>query len=162
MFSSFSTISVPFGLARLLGKKPVSGISLESVDIHEVETLQEKRARTLKHLIKLNHVNHAILFHNRQFHNHLPHVCEAYFINTKTQLNHKCSSWGPPTYLEQVRIILANATIMNQSRLFLGRILQERYHVMTGETISEIPGRITDQFHQVHEAKKYQLRAGIC
>lgn len=83
MFSSFSSVSVPSVFTGLLGKKSVPSITLESVDIHEVETLQEKRARTLKHLIKLNHVNHAILFHNRQFHNHLPHVCEVWSNMTK-------------------------------------------------------------------------------
>jgi hypothetical protein len=29
----------------------------------------------LKHLLKLNHANHAILYNERKFHNHAPHVC---------------------------------------------------------------------------------------
>ncbi|MCJ1468418.1 hypothetical protein MMC07_007046 [Pseudocyphellaria aurata] len=93
MFSSFSTIAVPNGLARLWGKgqKAVPEITLESVDIHEVETAQEKRARTLKHLIKLNHVNHAVFFHHRQYHNHLPHFLgSAYLLGASSDHLQKC------------------------------------------------------------------------
>src|SRR5947207_1371427 len=34
-------------------------IDIPSVEIHDIETALEKRPRTLKHLIRANHVNHA-------------------------------------------------------------------------------------------------------
>lgn len=49
-------------------------IDLPSVEIHDVETSTERRARTLKHLLKANHVNHSIIYHDLRFHNHAPHV----------------------------------------------------------------------------------------
>jgi hypothetical protein len=55
-------------------------IDLESVKIHDVETAPEKRPRTLKHLLKANHINHSILYHNLQFHNHLPHLLGSAYI----------------------------------------------------------------------------------
>ena len=74
MFSSFSSFSNPFSVPRFLGGNPGTAIDLKSVDVHVVEIRQEKRARTLKHLLKLNHANHAIVYHDLQFHNHMPHV----------------------------------------------------------------------------------------
>ncbi|KAL2037690.1 hypothetical protein N7G274_009635 [Stereocaulon virgatum] len=89
MFSSFSSFSLPFSIPRILGGNPGSIIDIKSVDIHDVETQHEKRARTLKHLLKLNHAKHAILFHNLQFHNHMPHILgSAYLLNgTPEHLN---------------------------------------------------------------------------
>lgn len=71
MLSSFS---IPFGVPRLGFGRSTGAINIPSVQVHDVETAKEKRARTLKHLLKLNHVNHAILFHELHFHNHMPHV----------------------------------------------------------------------------------------
>ncbi|TVY38359.1 Questin oxidase, partial [Lachnellula subtilissima] len=48
-------------------------IDLPPVEIHDVETAAAKRPRTLKHLIKANHVNHSIIYHHLQFHNHMAH-----------------------------------------------------------------------------------------
>lgn len=55
-------------------------IDLPSVEIHDVETAPEKRPRTLKHLIKANHVNHAIIYHNLQYHNHMPHILGSAYL----------------------------------------------------------------------------------
>lgn len=55
-------------------------INLPSVEIHDIETAPEKRPRTLKHLIKANHVNHSILYHNLQFHNHMPHILGSAYL----------------------------------------------------------------------------------
>jgi hypothetical protein len=65
-------------------------IDLPSVEIHDVETVHEKRPRTLKHLLKANHVNHSILYHHLQFHNHLPHILgSAYLLGANHgQLQH--------------------------------------------------------------------------
>ena len=49
-------------------------IQIPSVEIHDIETSPEKPTRSLKHLLRANHVNHSILFHDDQFHNHVPHV----------------------------------------------------------------------------------------
>ena len=74
MFSSFTSFSNPFSVPRFLQAKPSSAIDITSVEIHDVETKPEKRARTLKHLLKLNHANHAVIYHDLHFHNHMPHV----------------------------------------------------------------------------------------
>ncbi|KAF2085698.1 hypothetical protein K490DRAFT_46313 [Saccharata proteae CBS 121410] len=55
-------------------------VTLPSVPIHDVETAAEKRPRTLKHLIRANHANHSIIYHNLQFHNHTPHILGSAYI----------------------------------------------------------------------------------
>lgn len=64
-------------------------ILLPPVETHDIETAAEKRPRTLKHLIKGNHVNHSIIYHNLEFHNHLPHILgSAYLMGANSeQLN---------------------------------------------------------------------------
>ncbi|KAI0011298.1 hypothetical protein F4779DRAFT_626647 [Xylariaceae sp. FL0662B] len=65
-------------------------IDIPPVEVHNVETAAEKRPRTLKHLLRANHVNHSILYHNLQFHNHLPHIlCSAYLLGANDQQLHK-------------------------------------------------------------------------
>ena len=49
-------------------------IILPSVKVHDIETAAEKRSRTLKHLIKANHANYSIIYHDLRYHNHTPHV----------------------------------------------------------------------------------------
>jgi hypothetical protein len=65
-------------------------IDLPPVEVHNVETSPDKRPRTLKHLLKANHVNHSILYHNLQFDNHMPHIlCSAYHMGAEShQLYH--------------------------------------------------------------------------
>lgn len=61
-------------------------IDLPSVEIHDVETAPEKRPRTLKHLLRANHVNHSIIYHNLQYHNHMPHLLgSAYLLGASTE-----------------------------------------------------------------------------
>lgn len=55
-------------------------IDLPSVEIHDVETAPEKRPRTLKHLLKANHVNHSIIYHDLQYHNHMPHLLGSAYL----------------------------------------------------------------------------------
>lgn len=55
-------------------------ITLEPVQVHNVETNPEKRARTLKHLLRANHVNHSILYHSLHYHNHLPHLLSSAYL----------------------------------------------------------------------------------
>ncbi|KAF2109467.1 hypothetical protein BDV96DRAFT_502678 [Lophiotrema nucula] len=55
-------------------------INLPSVEIHDIETAAEKRPRTLKHLLKANHANYSIIYHDLRFHNHTPHILGSAFI----------------------------------------------------------------------------------
>ena len=49
-------------------------MNLRPVREHNIETSSDRRARTLKHLLKANHINHSIIYHDLQYHNHAPHV----------------------------------------------------------------------------------------
>ncbi|SPQ19308.1 b50af57f-911b-48f2-8d63-94ed2d69cf68 [Thermothielavioides terrestris] len=61
-------------------------IDIEPVEVHNVETNPDKRSRTLKHLLRANHVNHSIIYHNLQFDNHMPHIlCSAYHLGAESQ-----------------------------------------------------------------------------
>lgn len=78
MFSSFFSGSLPtFGFGR---SSNVGRIEIPSVTVHDVETSAEKRDRRLKHLLKLNHANHSILWNERRFHNHTPHVLGSAYL----------------------------------------------------------------------------------
>ncbi|KAF2460016.1 hypothetical protein BDY21DRAFT_337173 [Lineolata rhizophorae] len=55
-------------------------IPLPPVETHNVETAAERRPRTLKHLLKANHANHSIIYHNLRFHNHCPHILGSAYI----------------------------------------------------------------------------------
>ncbi len=65
-------------------------IELESVEVYSIEASPEKRPRTLKHLLRANHVNHSILYHDLQFDNHMAHIlCSAYALGAQPhQLYH--------------------------------------------------------------------------
>ena len=66
------------------------GVSLPKAEIHNVEERPEKRARTLKHLLKANHINHSVIYNSLRFHNHTPHILSsAYILGADSdQLNH--------------------------------------------------------------------------
>lgn len=105
MFSSFSSFSNPFGVPRFLGGNPGTAIDLNSVEIHHVETQNEKRARTLKHLLKLNHANHSIVYHDLEFHNHMPHVRVTLLTQLfMAELIQEVRSLDPPTLWEPTRV----------------------------------------------------------
>ncbi|KAJ9605315.1 hypothetical protein H2200_009972 [Cladophialophora chaetospira] len=87
MFSSFTSLSLPrFGFGRGSSSQ---AIDIPSVEVQDIETSTEKRARTLKHLLKLNHANFSILYNRMRFHNHTPHLLgSAYLLgSTSDQLN---------------------------------------------------------------------------
>lgn len=72
-------------IPKFLSPRNPLAIDIPPVKVHEIDSAPEKPARALKHLLKLNHVNHAILFNDRQFHNHMPHVSvelEPYYAPT--------------------------------------------------------------------------------
>ena len=61
--------------------RKTEGIDIPSVDIHDVESSPDERAKTLKHLLRANHANHAILFNHKRFHNHMPHVRLSLYLS---------------------------------------------------------------------------------
>ncbi|KAM7192241.1 cell cycle checkpoint protein RAD17 [Naviculisporaceae sp. PSN 640] len=65
-------------------------IDVPGVVEYSIETEPEKRPRTLKHLLRANHVNHSVIYHNLQYDNHLPHIlCSAYILGAQpAQLHH--------------------------------------------------------------------------
>ena len=75
MFSAFTTFSNPFSIPRFIAVGLGVAVDITTVAVHDVELHHDKRARTLKHLLKLNHVNHSIIYHQLQYYNHMPHVC---------------------------------------------------------------------------------------
>ncbi|KAB5530299.1 cell cycle checkpoint protein RAD17 [Coniochaeta sp. 2T2.1] len=77
-------------LNRVVGSDGQDRIDIPPVETHNVETAPEKLRRTLKHLLKANHVNHSIIYHNLQFDNHMPHIlCSAYLLGANVdQLHH--------------------------------------------------------------------------
>jgi hypothetical protein len=61
MFSSFLPLGIPkfgFGKTAEIG----TPVKIPSVQVHDSETASDKRGRSLKHLLKLNHVNFSILY----------------------------------------------------------------------------------------------------
>lgn len=76
-------------VSRLVSPRHTT-IDIPPVPVHDIETAPEKRPRTLKHLLKANHVNHSIIYHNLQFDNHTPHIlCSAYWLGAEPhQLYH--------------------------------------------------------------------------
>jgi Questin oxidase-like len=60
--------------------KALQSIELPSVEIHNIETAQEKRPRTLKHLLKANHINFAVYFHDDMFINHTAHTLSSAYL----------------------------------------------------------------------------------
>ncbi|PTB67036.1 hypothetical protein BBK36DRAFT_1135244 [Trichoderma citrinoviride] len=67
------------GASLLVGGRP-KAIDLPSVEIHHIETIADRRARCLKHLLKANHANYAILFNNLRFDNHNVHILSSAYL----------------------------------------------------------------------------------
>ncbi|KAK4245302.1 hypothetical protein C7999DRAFT_34364 [Corynascus novoguineensis] len=81
---------VPLVNRLVAPRRNPTAIRLPPVEVHALEGNKDRRPRTLKHLLKANHVNHSILYHDLQFDNHLPHIlCSAYHLGaTPEQLYH--------------------------------------------------------------------------
>ncbi|KAK3713519.1 hypothetical protein LTR37_008477 [Vermiconidia calcicola] len=63
-----------------------SSIRLPKPGIHQIEERPEKRARTLKHLLKANHTNHSVIYNELRFHNHTPHILgSAYILGAESE-----------------------------------------------------------------------------
>jgi hypothetical protein len=73
-----------------VGGNESQSIDIPPVEVHNVETAPEKRPRTLKHLLRANHVNHSIIYHDLQYDNHMPHIlCSAYLLGANEKQLHK-------------------------------------------------------------------------
>ena len=134
MFSSFSLLSIPFSVPRFLQSGRGLAVEINPVEVHDVEILPEKRARVLKHLLKLNHVNHSIIYHHLQFHNHMPHVCVA----SATQLPKLMRMLRYSLLricLEPTANIWPTSTMKSLKSSRSGRILRAKFRNMTGESI---------------------------
>jgi hypothetical protein len=71
---------------RLVGSTSESrAIRLPSVEIHKIENNPDRRARCLKHLLKANHVNYSVIYHNLQFDNHNPHILSSAYLLGATE-----------------------------------------------------------------------------
>lgn len=78
MLSTFSFLSAY--LTNPFGAKTSRTITIQPVKVFDVEVEKDRQSRTLKHLLKLNHANHAILYHELQFHNHTPHLLGSAYL----------------------------------------------------------------------------------
>jgi hypothetical protein len=81
---------IQFRLPQLSWGLTGTAIKLPKADVHDIEERAEKRARTLKHLLKANHINHSVIYNQLRFHNHTPHVLgSAYILGADSdELNH--------------------------------------------------------------------------
>ena len=77
MTSLFSQIPI---VNRLVPGPMPAAIGVPAVEVHNVETAPEKRPRTLKHLLRANHVNHAVVYHDLQWDNHLAHALSSAYL----------------------------------------------------------------------------------
>lgn len=64
-------------------------INVEKEPVYKVEEIAEKKARTVKHLIHANHSIFSVIYHNLEFHNHVPHLLGSAYIlgSTNDHLN---------------------------------------------------------------------------
>ncbi|KAI9713307.1 MAG: hypothetical protein M1812_006666 [Candelaria pacifica] len=89
----FSSLSSPFKVPKVFtGWKSGNAqkVNIPSVEIHDVETSPERRARALKHLIRLNHASHSIIYHDLEFHNHCAHILgSAYLLGASSDQLHE-------------------------------------------------------------------------
>jgi hypothetical protein len=67
-------------LLSYVGLSGAAGVNISPVDTHDIETASDKAGRRLKHLIKLNHAEHSILYHSLRFHNHSPHILGSAYL----------------------------------------------------------------------------------
>ena len=69
----------------------VGSIKLPNPQIHDIEERPEKRARTLKHLLKANHINHSVIYNEATVSQPSPpHIlASAYIFGADSdELNH--------------------------------------------------------------------------
>lgn len=62
------------------GDGKTKAIDLPLVEVHHVETNPDRRARSLKHLLKANHVNYSVVYSQNRFDNHNAHILSSAYI----------------------------------------------------------------------------------
>ncbi|EEP76557.1 predicted protein [Uncinocarpus reesii 1704] len=78
MLSQLSNIIPSF---RHFSKQPAERtVEVPPVETHNIETAHEKSARSLKHLLKLNHVKFSVLYRELSFYNHIPHFLSTAYL----------------------------------------------------------------------------------
>jgi hypothetical protein len=76
-------------VGRLITPSEPERIDIPPVEVHNIDIDPEKRSRTLKHLLRANHVNHSIIYHDLRFDNHCPHIlCSAYLLGASSDQLH--------------------------------------------------------------------------
>jgi hypothetical protein len=67
-----------------------TSVNIRTVPVADLPALTSKRDKRLNQLLKLNHVQHSILYNHLRFHNHTPHhLGSAYLLNGSAEhLNH--------------------------------------------------------------------------
>ncbi|PLN82257.1 hypothetical protein BDW42DRAFT_166928 [Aspergillus taichungensis] len=73
------SISLP-SLSNLIPWRDRTPFSIPPVQTHEIDTAQERPARAVKHMLKLNHTNYSLLRSDGAHRNQMPHVLSAYFL----------------------------------------------------------------------------------
>jgi hypothetical protein len=71
----FSTLSLPFKLPSFLGgRSQQRTIEIDPLPQHDIEHNPERRARTLKQLLKANHSHNQLFYHDLELVNQAPDV----------------------------------------------------------------------------------------
>ncbi|KAH7329080.1 hypothetical protein B0I35DRAFT_473717 [Stachybotrys elegans] len=65
---------------KLVGQGAREAVQIPSVEVHSIENSTDKRARCLKHLIKGNHANYSVVYHNLEYDNHNPHILSSAYL----------------------------------------------------------------------------------
>jgi hypothetical protein len=113
---------------------------LPKVKIHDIETSTDGRARRLKHLVKANHANHAIIHEETTCYNQMTHVSELpIFSMSSAGSNPIHSCWGPRIYLAHLPILWLTSMMPSPSLFRPGQTPPVRYRCTTGETTLASP-----------------------
>ncbi|KAJ3492912.1 hypothetical protein NLG97_g5065 [Lecanicillium saksenae] len=59
---------------------PATTVAVDALPVQDIETDQERRGRSLKHLLKANHVNYAVVYKGLQFNNTNAHNMSTAYI----------------------------------------------------------------------------------
>ncbi|KHN99928.1 MGS207 protein [Metarhizium album ARSEF 1941] len=62
------------------GNREAEAISFPAVEVHRIETNPDRRARSLKHLLKANHVNYSVVYNQLRFDNHNAHILSSAYL----------------------------------------------------------------------------------
>ncbi|WEW58586.1 hypothetical protein PRK78_004054 [Emydomyces testavorans] len=78
MFSQLSSVIPSF--KSFAKQPPERTVRIPPIEVHDIETSQERPARTLKHLLKLNHASFSILYNGLMFYNHIPPLLSTAYL----------------------------------------------------------------------------------